>query len=77
MYDTARNAATGGYGDRDDDRGELGVGDDGSERHFLRAIFRFSLRVSWSFNELIRCLIAKRVSNVDLPTPSVSIAACL
>ena len=47
------------------------------ERHFLRASLRFSARVSWSFNELIRCLIARRVSIAALPTPSVRIAASL
>lgn len=45
--------------------------------HALRASLRFSLRVSQSSSELIRCLIAIRVSNVDLLTPSVRSAACL
>jgi hypothetical protein len=47
------------------------------EGHALRDRFRFSLRVSWSFNELIRCLIAIRVTIAALPTPSVRIAASL
>ncbi len=57
------------------DRGQLGGDDAVSERHFLRASFRFSLRVSWSFNELMRCLIARRVIFAALLTPSVRIAA--